>query len=229
MTYKNLTTKILLTAAFAMLIFAAIMPIFGQKGDIPAGRATTREGTMDVGYMVRPDISDDLEGTDDEYFYKFDAGPGKLTVMLEITANETNAGAMLDLTGDKNNKAILSNMLVQAANGGTDRATKSVNLSQKEVIILRIKGMRYGTSAAYPGIYKILLGGTALNSSLVKTAAPPVEGQAEGQGTKPTDAPAGGTSSAKKPDKMDKVIEKGKSKTKKVLDILNKVKEKIPD
>ncbi len=150
------TRSFVTAAALAMLLLVLLTPAFGQKEQ--AERATTRDGLAATGFMTGPEISDDLDGHDDEYFYKFQAKPGKLTVTVEVTANETNAGAMLDLFG-VNNKAILSNMLVQGANGGGERVSKSVNISKKQDVIIRIKGLRYGSSAGYPGTYKIVLEG----------------------------------------------------------------------
>jgi hypothetical protein len=270
------TTRLFLVAAAAvvvMLLFVSITPIFGQKDQ--AERATTRDGLTESGFMTNPQVSDDLDGTDDEYFYKFAAGPGKLTVTVEVIANQTNAGAMLDLFGT-NSKAILSNMLVQAANGGSERIIKSVNIAKKQDVIIRIKGLRYGSSAGYPGTYKIRLEGTAVKFNAPPDAtgqdknpdAAPSDGPVEvkkpdvtpsdapGQdkkqeaapsdGTvevtkpeeappditpevkKPDDPPSDATGKEKKPDVVDRVIEKGKTKSKKLLNLLDKVKAKIP-
>lgn len=238
-------------AAVGLLLTFFTIQNFGQKDPLNAERATSRDGLIVTGYMTSAELSDDIEGTDDEYFYKFKAGPGKLTVTLEVTANETNAGAMLDLFSGS--KPILSNMLVQAADRSSEMAFQSVTLSKAQDIVMRIKGMKYGSSARYPGVYKILLDGPA-----VKFTAAPVEGQggeeeapilpatggkipqnnqpdappsdAAGQGNnKPAEAPSTGTSPTKKPDAVDKAVEKGKSKANKVLDVLNKIKTKIPD
>lgn len=274
---KNMNTIItrsfLLAAAAVVLLFVSITPIFGQKEQ--AERATTRDALTQTGFMTGPEVSDDLDGNDDEYFYKFQAGPGKLTVTLEVTANETNAGAMLDLFSGS--KPILSNMLVQGADGGSESVTKSVNLTKAQDIIIRIKGLRYGSSAGYPGTYKIRLEGPATRFKDVVPAAegtgqpemsstsgidqnikPDVqqadatgEGKApevpqsaradpdkvpevpqsagSGEDKKPEVDPSTETVPGKKPDAVDRAIEKGKTKTKKVLDILNTIKTKIPD
>ncbi len=126
-----------------LLLFVSTSPSYGQKEQ--AERTTTRDGLKETGFMTNSEISDDLEGTEDEYFYKFQARPGKLTLTIEVTANETNAGAMLDLFGI-NNKAIFSNMLVQAADAGSEWVSKSVNLAKAQDIVIRIKGLRYGSS-----------------------------------------------------------------------------------
>lgn len=270
---KTITPRSFLVAAavVGMLLLCLTTPSFGQKEQ--AERATTRDGLTETGLMTNPEVSDDLDGTEDEYFYKFQARPGKLTLTLEVTANETNAGATLDLFGT-NSKAILSNMLVQAADGGSERVSKSVNLAKAQDIIIRIKGLRYGSSAGYPGVYKIRLEGTAVRFTDVapsdgpvevkkpdmappdapgqpappdgpveiqNPAATPPDGPAEvkkpdvpesdgtGQDKKPAATPTDGTVQNKKPDAVDRVIEKGKAKSNKLLELLNKVKAKIPD
>ncbi|HEX8264337.1 MAG TPA: hypothetical protein VF596_02860, partial [Pyrinomonadaceae bacterium] len=140
---------VLMTAALGMLLFISVTPSFGQGDppiktkDVETRRSETVEGLIDTGFMTTPDISDDLDGSDDEYFYKVLAGPGKLTVTMEVVANGTNAGAYLDLFGP-NSKAILSNMLVQGIDGGSDKVTKSVNIAKKQIIVIRIKGIKYG-------------------------------------------------------------------------------------
>lgn len=156
-------------AVVGMLLFSFTTQGFGQKEQ--AERATTRDGLSTAGFMTNPEISDDIDGTEDEYFYKFQAVPGKLTVTVEVTANETNAGAMLDLFGP-NSRAILSNVLVQAANGGSERVSRTVNISKKQDVIIRIKGLRYGSSSGYPGTYKIVLEGAVSFNVAVPSDVP---------------------------------------------------------
>ncbi len=250
----NITRSFLVAAAaVGMLLFISIAPTFGQKDDSPVQRAKSREGTMETGYLTKADISDDLEGTEDEYFYKFSAGPGKLTLTLEVLAGETNAGAMLDLLG-ANAKAILSNMLVQAANRGSEMAFQSVDLTKKQDIIIRIKGLKYGNSGGYPGVYKIRLEGTAVNFTQAEStgesgstdkqtpgtagntkadAAPPdgETGDTPPDGTdksgKQTGAP-NKTGSTKKPSKAESVIDKVTTKSQTLLDLIEKIKPKKP-
>ncbi|CAN5150164.1 hypothetical protein BH20ACI2_BH20ACI2_22840 [soil metagenome] len=247
---KNKTRFFLVgSAAVAMLLFS-ITPGFGQKEDFEAKRATSRDGLMDAGFMTKADVSDDLDGSEDEYFYKFQAGRGKLTVTFEVVANETNAGAYLDLFG-ANSKAILSNMLAQGVDGGSERVTKSVNLAKAQEIVIRIKGLKYGSSGGYTGTYKVLLEGPAANFKAMAPAdgmapekKPEVlpsggtdqiitpdlpQSEGTGQDKKPTAAPSEETGQNKKPDAVDRAIEKGKKKGQKLLTVLDKVKAKIPD
>ena len=169
---KTITPRSFLVAAalIGMLLFSFTTQSFGQKEEFEAKRATSREGLMDTGYMTKADVSDDLDGSEDEYFYKFRAGPGRLTVTFEVDANETNAGAYLDLFG-VNKTAILSNMLVQGVDGGSERVSKTVRLAKAQDIVIRIKGIRYGSSGG-TGTYKVLLEGAVNFKQAEKPGVP---------------------------------------------------------
>ncbi len=240
---ETITLRSFLVAAavVGILLLSFTTQSFGQKEQ--AERATTRDGLTATGLMTNPEASDDLDGNEDEYFYKFQAVPGKLTLTLEVTANETNAGAMLDLFG-VNNKPMLSNLLVQAADGGSERVSKSVNISKKQEVIIRIKGLRYGSSAGYPGSYKIVLEGAVSFNAAVLSDVPvqsntPIASDTPVQNNTPVTSEATVQNSApaaseaavqdKKPNKADRVIDKAKSKSEKLLRVLDVVKEKKPN
>ena len=114
-------------------------------------------------------VNDDLDGKDTQYFYKFTAGPGKLTVTFEVKASGTNAGAMLDLFA--NSKPILSDVLAQGVDGGSDRQVNSVQLNGKREIVMRIKGLKYGDSGG-TGAYAITLEGPVTFAQDAAPAAP---------------------------------------------------------
>ena len=250
------TMRIFLVAAAAvvMLLLVSITPTFGQKEQ--AERATTRDGLTETGFMTNPEISDDLDGTGDEYFYKFQARAGKLTVTLEVAANETNAGATLDLFS-VNSKAILSNMLAQGVDGGSERVSKSVTIAKAQDIIIRIKGLKYGSSAGYPAYTRSAWKGRPCftdvappealiesTSRLVRpmrpssskpAATPPMGGPSQNAGEL-GDGPV--ESKTRRPQSMGRVkqkarrggsvIEKGEAKSISCLSSLKKVKTKIP-
>lgn len=149
----------LVSAAF--LIFASMSSAFGQE------RSTDRDNPTPITAKV---ISDDLDGSDTAYFYKFTAGPGKLTVTIEVKASGTNAGAMLDLF-DANSRPLLSDVLAQGIDGDTERIVNSVQLSGKRNILMRIKGLKYGDTGG-TGTYKITLDGTVVVPQAAPAAAP---------------------------------------------------------
>src|SRR5689334_15849358 len=130
------------------LIFASMSPAFGQE------RSTDRDNPTPLTANV---VTDELDGTDTAYFYKFTAGPGKLTVTIEVKASGTNAGAMLDLF-DANSRPILSDVLAQGVDGGSERIVNSVQLSGKRDIVMKVKGLKYGETGG-TGTYKITLNG----------------------------------------------------------------------
>ena len=51
----------------ALLVFVFMVPNYGQKEAIEAPRATSREGLVNTSYMTTPEVSDDIEGNNDEY------------------------------------------------------------------------------------------------------------------------------------------------------------------
>jgi hypothetical protein len=107
--------------------------------------------------LTSNELSDDLDGSNNEYFYKFSAGPGRLAITFEVTASGTNAGAYLDLF-DTDSKSILSDVLTQGVDGGTERVVKSVQIGRRRDIVMRIKGIKYGDSGGN-GVYKVRLDG----------------------------------------------------------------------
>src|SRR4029434_516651 len=107
--FARFDARSLLIAGF--LFCASISHVFGQE------RSTDRDNPSAVMAKV---IIDELDGSDTAYFYKFTAGPGKLTVTIEVKASGTNAGAMLDLF-DANSRPLLSDVLAQGIDGGTER------------------------------------------------------------------------------------------------------------
>jgi hypothetical protein len=92
------------------------------------------------------ELRGELDGSDTEYFYSFVAGPGELTVTFEVTASDTNAGATIDLF-DKNAGSVLSGLLAQGINRGSERVVKSVRLGSRQTLIMRLKAMSYGSSS----------------------------------------------------------------------------------
>lgn len=154
------SSRLSVTGMFiAMILLLASTSVgFGQE------RSKDRDNPTP---LTSNELSDDLDGSNDEYFYKFSAGPGKLTVMFEVTASGTNAGAHLDLF-DTNSRSILSDVLAQGVDSGSERVVKSVQLGRPRDLVMRIKGIRYGDNGGN-GVYKVRLDGAV---SFTKAEAP---------------------------------------------------------
>lgn len=97
-----------------------------------------------------------LDGSDTEYFYSFTAGPGEFKVTFDVKASATNAGAELELL-DKNARQLVS-LLAQGVDAGSERKVETVRLNRRETVIMRLKGIRYGSSGGR-GTYSIQLDG----------------------------------------------------------------------
>jgi hypothetical protein len=132
----------------AILFCASISSAFGQQ------RSTDRNNPT---LLTSNEISDDLDGSGDEYFCKFSVGAGKLTVAFQVQAAGANAGATLDLF-DANSRPLLSDVLAQGVDGGGDFVVKSIQLNRSRDVLLRIKGIKYGDSGGN-GTYKVKLSG----------------------------------------------------------------------
>ena len=123
-----------LIAVIAISMFAAVLHVAAQE------RGTTREKAAAV---ESGKVTDELDGSDDSYWYKFTAGPGNVTITLEVEANETNAGATLDVFGS-GSRPILSSVLAQGVDKGSERVEKTFKLLKQQTITVRIKGIKYG-------------------------------------------------------------------------------------
>src|SRR5215831_4947604 len=191
MNYSRFHVCSLLIAA--VLFGASISPTFGQ------GRSEDRDKPT---LLSSNEITDSLDGSADQYFYKFSAGPGKITVTLEVKASGTNAGAMLDLF-DSKSRRLLSDVLAQGVDGGEERVVNSVQISTRQEVVLRIKGLKYGDSGG-TGTYKVALSGAVnIAAAPAAAAAPaPVEGApaaAAGPAPGGNNAPAAGNGGAVAP------------------------------
>jgi hypothetical protein len=111
------------------------------------------------------ELRGELDGSDTEYFYSFVAGPGELTLTFEVTASATNAGATIDLF-DKNAGAVLSGLMAQGVDRGSERVVKSVRLGARQTLTMRLKAMSYGSSSGNAkGTFLLRLSGAGVAKS----------------------------------------------------------------
>ena len=159
----------------AILACVSISAAFGQERSSDRDKPTILSSNK---------VEDDLDGSDSQYFYKFTAGPGKLTLTFEVKASGTNAGAILALF-DAKARPLLSDVLAQGVDGGSERQVNSVQLSSKQNLLLSIKGLRYGDSGGR-GTYTVTLDGPVTFAPAAAPAPAPAPDPAA-----PAPAPAG--------------------------------------
>lgn len=131
----------------AILFCASNSPALGQ-------RSVDRDNPT---LLNSKEVLDELDGSDKQYFYMFNAGPGTIELTLEVKASNTNAGASLDLF-DSNSRPLLSNVLAQAVDGSSERVVKKVLIGARRNLLMRIKGIKYGDDGG-TGTYRVVLGG----------------------------------------------------------------------
>ncbi len=165
----------------AILMCCSIGAAFGQE------RSTDRDKPTP---LTSNKVDDDLDGSDSTYFYKFTAGPGKLTLTFEVKASGTNAGAMLALF-DARSRPLLSDVLAQGVDGGSERQVNSVQLRSKQELLLSIKGLKYGDSGG-TGTYTVTLDGPVV----VSQGAPPAPAPAPAGNNAPAAGNGGGAAPA---------------------------------
>jgi len=137
-----------LCITLAIVLLMAAYPSFAQE------RSEDRDKPTPV---TANEITDDLDGGDDEYFYVFTVGPGTLKITFDVDASGSNAGATFDFF-DTRSKSVLSNVLVQGVDKGSERVIKSLKSAKRRDIVMRVKGIKYGSSGGN-GTYKVRLEG----------------------------------------------------------------------
>ncbi len=132
--------------AFAVLLLTAFVRVISAQ-------SSSFEHPIPLDSMT---LRGNLNGSDNESYYSFTAGTNKTEVLFEVTASGVNAGATFDLF-DKKSRAILSNILVQGVNRSTERQTQTFRLGRSQEVILRVKGIRYGSSGGQ-GTFMVKIG-----------------------------------------------------------------------
>ena len=87
------------------------------------------------------EISGSLNNHNGESFYSFTAGPGELTITVDVTVNhrsdETQIGVLnYELLGRDASTSILCCEFAQTGDSGTGRDVKSVKLTRRQTVIL---------------------------------------------------------------------------------------------
>src|ERR1700674_3076118 len=111
-----------------------------------ASVAVAQSGSRD---HPTPINSNELRGTLDseggEFFYSFTAGPGELTLTVEVTSREGTLAMPFELLEVNASDAIFCCEYAQAdATGETGRAVKTVRIKGRRTVILHLTENKYG-------------------------------------------------------------------------------------
>ncbi|HEY0511302.1 MAG TPA: hypothetical protein VGH73_05330 [Thermoanaerobaculia bacterium] len=102
------------------------------------------------------EITGDMDGSGSEYFYSFIAGPGELTIMVDVKSSTGQGLLNFELLDKNAATAIICCEYAQADGDGLSaRVIKTVKLTNQQPVVLHVTGGKAGK-----GTYRIRLSGT---------------------------------------------------------------------
>ncbi|HEX4960774.1 MAG TPA: hypothetical protein VF173_08040 [Thermoanaerobaculia bacterium] len=119
----------------------------------PAGaQSTDRDHPTPV---KAAEINGDLDGSGHEGFYSFVAGPGELTLTVDVKSATGQALLNFELLGGNASTSLICCEFAQAdGDGQSARDVKSVTLAKRQTVVLHVTVGKAGT-----GTYRIRLSG----------------------------------------------------------------------
>lgn len=104
------------------------------------------------------ELRGDLDGSGDESFYSFVAGPGEIKITVDVRSVESTAVLNFELLDQDANKQILCCEFAQADSAGeSGRNIKTVKFGRRQTVVLRLTQAKTGR-----GTYRVRLTGAAL-------------------------------------------------------------------
>ncbi len=101
------------------------------------------------------EIKGELNGREIEYFFSFTAGPGEVTITVDVKSSDGTTGTNFELLDSDANKQLLCCEYAQAdSTGTTGRDVKSIKLRERQTVVLHLTPFKYGR-----GSYRVRLTG----------------------------------------------------------------------
>jgi len=97
------------------------------------------------------ELKGSLGGADKEFYYSFVAGPGKVTVTVDIKGTEGVASMTLNFSGAKSADLLVMPL---ATHRGSTREVESFNLDKRQTVVMKL-----ASTGSYNGSYLIRLEG----------------------------------------------------------------------
>ena len=136
--------KSLLLAASLLVLIAATGSTFAQS--------TNRDHPTP---LRSDEIRGELNGDEIEYFFSFTAGPGELTITVDVKSSGGTTGTAFELLDSDANKVLICCEGAQAdSTGTTGRDITSIKLGERQTVILHLTPFKYGK-----GTYRVRLSG----------------------------------------------------------------------
>jgi hypothetical protein len=136
--------KSLLLATSLLVLFAATGSAFAQS--------THRDHPTP---FTSDEIKGELNAKEIEYFYSFTAGPGEVTLTVDVKSSDGTTGTAFELLDADANKVLICCEYAQADSAGTTgRDVKSIKLGKGQTVILHLTPFKYGA-----GTYRVRISG----------------------------------------------------------------------
>ena len=101
------------------------------------------------------EINGELNAEDVEYFYSFTAGPGEVTITVDVKSSGGTTGIAFELLDRDASKVLICCEGAQAdSTGGSGREVVSIKLGKRQTVVLHLTPFKYGT-----GTYRVRISG----------------------------------------------------------------------
>jgi hypothetical protein len=121
-------SNFLIFGIFAMILANTVGTTFAQS--------TTRDNPAP---LRANEISGSLNPNNQESFYSFSAGPGELTITVDVQARHDDIGVLnFELLTRNASTPLLCCEFAQGNEGGTGRDVKTIKLAKRQTIILHL-------------------------------------------------------------------------------------------
>jgi hypothetical protein len=134
-----------------LLLLASLLVLIAATGSTFA-QSTNRDHPTP---LTSNEIKGELNGTEIEYFFSFTAGPGEVTITVDVKSSDGTTGTNFELLDRDANKQLICCEFAQAdSTGTTGRDVKSVKLGERQTVILHLTPFKYGK-----GTYRVRISG----------------------------------------------------------------------
>jgi len=141
-----------LSIALSFLLFIVV----ALSGSAAAAQSKDRDHPTRV---TSNEINGELDASGDEYFYSFTAGPGELTLTVDVKSSTDQALLNFELLDSHAAAAIICCEFAQAdGDGQSARVMKSVKLGKRQTVVLHVTVGKAGR-----GTYRVRLSGSVVN------------------------------------------------------------------
>jgi hypothetical protein len=103
------------------------------------------------------EITGELNASEIEYFFSFNAGPGEVTLTVDVKSSDGTTGTAFELLDGNANKVLICCEGAQAdSSGQSGREVVSIKLGARQTVVLHLTPFKYGK-----GTYRVRISGAS--------------------------------------------------------------------